>query len=128
MCKWHFSFRTVSLNGIFDEPVITPVLLMCIVGGEQETCTSFHLLIYMFAKRTFSIECFPVNDGTFHQLGPGGSFQASSLKDPSLLICTGFIGSQRKLFRGILKAHLLQPLPQCAEVLGVFCCQCVGVA
>lgn len=52
----------------------------------------------MFAKRTFSVECFPVNDGAFHQLGPGGSFQKSCLKGPSLLVCAGFIGSHRKSF------------------------------
>lgn len=58
-CKWHFPFWIVSLNGIFDELVITPVLLICKVGGEQETHTSFHLLIYV-CKKNFSIDCFPV--------------------------------------------------------------------
>lgn len=82
----------------------------------------------MFAKRTFSVECFPVNDGNFHQLGPGGSLQESCLKDPSLIVCAGFIGSHRKSFTMILKTRLLHPLPWCAEVLGVFCCQCMGVA
>lgn len=96
LCKWHFSFRTVSLNGIFDEPVITPALLMCKVGGRARDLYQLSFINICLQKEYFFIECFPVNDGTFHQLGPGGSLQASSLKDSSLLVCAGFVGSRRK--------------------------------
>lgn len=70
LCKWHFSSQTVSLNGIYDEPVITPELLVCKAGREQAVLYQLPLSNICLQNEHFFIECFSVNANAFHWICP----------------------------------------------------------